>query len=194
MTNRQQFTIGQRVRKVGGRYGGPGRIVGDTMALDDDGYKLWNVAMKVADGYGEFVHVFPSSALEPDEGTPPAAEPAAKGDEQLKLWFFRDLNDEQRLKLFGLFDLPTKEIGSNHGRQSIALRHIIQAMIKMVAETTAPPSTHLLVECSECHGTGEVFCHADDCCDDLCALNGDEHSCSGKVELCGCATTEGRNQ
>lgn len=41
-------------------------------------------------------------------------------------------------------------------------------------------------ECEECHGTSEVFVHADDCHDDLCALNGDIHSCAGKVEPCGC--------
>lgn len=41
-------------------------------------------------------------------------------------------------------------------------------------------------ECAECHGTGEVFGHTDDCHDDLCALNGDAHSCSGKVEPCAC--------
>lgn len=40
--------------------------------------------------------------------------------------------------------------------------------------------------CQDCHGTGEVFSHADDCTDDLCALNGDEHSCTGKVERCAC--------
>lgn len=39
--------------------------------------------------------------------------------------------------------------------------------------------------CPDCNGTKEVFTHADDCTDDLCALNGDMHSCSGKVEPCG---------
>ncbi len=38
-----------------------------------------------------------------------------------------------------------------------------------------------------CGGTGEVLDHADGCVDDLCALNGDEHSCSGRVESCECA-------
>jgi hypothetical protein len=61
------FKDGDRVRKVGGRYGGPGRIVGSTMALDDSGYRLWNVAMKVEGGYGEFVHVFPETVLEHDD-------------------------------------------------------------------------------------------------------------------------------
>lgn len=59
-----RFKLGQKVWKMGGRYGGPGRIVGETMELDDrDGYFLYNVAMKVEGGYGEFVHVFPESVL-----------------------------------------------------------------------------------------------------------------------------------
>lgn len=43
-----------------------------------------------------------------------------------------------------------------------------------------------VAECPDCNGTGELFGHADDCHDDLCALNGDMHSCAGKVEPCGC--------
>ncbi|MFC3074967.1 hypothetical protein [Shinella pollutisoli] len=60
------FAIGERVRKVGGRYGGPGRIVGISEDLDGQGYRLYQVAMHVAGGYGEFVHVFPAAALRPD--------------------------------------------------------------------------------------------------------------------------------
>jgi len=61
--------------------------------------------------------------------------------EQVKLWFFRDLNDAQRLKLFGLFGLPVDEIGNVQGRQMIALKHIGQTLIKMVMEeaAAAPP-------------------------------------------------------
>lgn len=44
-------------------------------------------------------------------------------------------------------------------------------------------------ECDECHGAGEVFTHADDCTDDLCALNGDVHSCLGQVLPCQCSAT-----
>lgn len=63
---------------------------------------------------------------------------------QLKLWFFRDLSDEQRLKLFGLFGLPTDEIGAHHGRQSMALVHIIQAVIKMTTQEAGPaPEKHV---------------------------------------------------
>jgi hypothetical protein len=57
----------------------------------------------------------------------------------VKLWFFRDLNDEQRLKLFGLFGLPVDEIGSNQGHQSIALRHIGQKLIAMVLDEASQP-------------------------------------------------------
>lgn len=49
-----------------------------------------------------------------------------------------------------------------------------------------PPSQHVTGECQECQGTGEIYGHADDCSDDLCALNGDIHSCCGKVEPCAC--------
>jgi hypothetical protein len=56
----------------------------------------------------------------------------------LKLWFFRDLNDEQRLKLFGLFGLPVDEIGPNHGRQSMALRHITQKLVEMDRDEITP--------------------------------------------------------
>jgi hypothetical protein len=56
--------LGQRVEKIGGRYGGPGRIVSISEDLGD-GYRLYGVAMKVEGGYGEFVHVFPASVLRP---------------------------------------------------------------------------------------------------------------------------------
>ncbi len=67
----ETFKVGDYVSKVGGRYGGPGQIVGETIELDDKGHKLWNVAMRVEGGYGQFVHVFPSSALTGREPTPP---------------------------------------------------------------------------------------------------------------------------
>lgn len=60
--------------------------------------------------------------------------------DKLKLWFFRDLSDEQRLKLFALFGLPGDEIGKVHGRQEIALRHITQKLVAMVRDETAAPS------------------------------------------------------
>ena len=57
------FKPGDLVDKVGGRYGGPGRVVGATEALDAAGYCLFNVAHRSEGGYGEFVHVFPASML-----------------------------------------------------------------------------------------------------------------------------------
>ena len=59
--------------------------------------------------------------------------------ETLKLWFFRDLNDDQRLKLFSLFGLPVDEIGQHHGRQSMALHHITQNLVEMVRDEASPP-------------------------------------------------------
>lgn len=41
--------------------------------------------------------------------------------------------------------------------------------------------------CEHCHGDGVLFEHSRDCRDDLCALNGDEHSCNGEVVPCGCS-------
>jgi hypothetical protein len=46
--------------------------------------------------------------------------------------------------------------------------------------------------CEHCQGAGEVFTHADDCGDDLCALNGDMHSCVGQLVPCDCAVKTGR--
>jgi hypothetical protein len=57
-----EFQSGDLVEKVGGRYGGPGRVVGVSDDLGD-GYRLYSVAMKVEGGYGEFVHVFPAAVL-----------------------------------------------------------------------------------------------------------------------------------
>lgn len=54
------------------------------------------------------------------------AGPRAK--DKLQLWFFRDLSDEQRLKLFGIFGLPTDEIGKTHGHQRHALRHVLETI------------------------------------------------------------------
>ncbi len=64
-----KYKVGDKVQKIGGRYGGPGRIVGMTEDLGAIGgpYILYNVAMRVEGGYGEFVHVFPASMLEPLE-------------------------------------------------------------------------------------------------------------------------------
>lgn len=42
-------------------------------------------------------------------------------------------------------------------------------------------------DCEHCGGTGEVLAHAENCLNELCALNGDEHSCAGHVEPCSCA-------
>lgn len=41
--------------------------------------------------------------------------------------------------------------------------------------------------CQDCGGCGEVFTHSPDCEDELCALNGDIHSCYGLVLQCECA-------
>lgn len=65
---------------------------------------------------------------------------------ELKLWFFRDLTDEQRLKLFSLFGLPVDEIGNVHGRQTIALDHIATRLVKLVQDQTPAPKPKLRVK------------------------------------------------
>lgn len=67
-----RFAIGDIVEKVGGRYGGPGRIAGiaDEFA---DGHVLYLVAHKIAGGFGEFTHVYPATNLKlltPERKTP----------------------------------------------------------------------------------------------------------------------------
>lgn len=66
--------------------------------------------------------------------------------EALTLWFFRDLSDEQRLKLFGIFGLPVDEIGNVHGRQAIALRHITQKLVAMSIDEAAAEIARLRAE------------------------------------------------
>lgn len=41
--------------------------------------------------------------------------------------------------------------------------------------------------CEDCLGTGRRLEHAPSCDDDLCALNGDMHSCAGELVPCWCA-------
>lgn len=56
------FQVGDRVEKVGGRYGGPGRVVG-VIDAEPDGYVLYVVAHRIAGGFGEFKHVYPAANL-----------------------------------------------------------------------------------------------------------------------------------
>lgn len=53
---------------------------------------------------------------------------------KLELWFFRDMSDEQRLKLFVIFGMPVDEIGKTHGHQRIALRRILSALAEPAGE------------------------------------------------------------
>lgn len=72
--------------------------------------------------------------------TAKTADDAAK----FELWFFRDLSDEQRLKLFALYGLPVEEIGHVHGRQKPVLRRIMRALT-----TTASPANQSIREMEE---------------------------------------------
>lgn len=70
-----ELEIGDKVMKIGGRYGGPGVVVGKTVPLHDSDYVLYSVAMEVKDGFGQFVHVFPAAVLrkidEPEKSDSP---------------------------------------------------------------------------------------------------------------------------
>jgi hypothetical protein len=46
---------------------------------------------------------------------------------KLGLWFFRDLSDEQRFKLFRIFGMPDAET-ANHGYQAMALSHVVRLL------------------------------------------------------------------
>lgn len=62
------------------------------------------------------------------ENTPPSTQmTGSEAVGKLCLWFFRDLSDEQRRTLFGLFGMPLGEI-NNHGMQTKALRHVVSAI------------------------------------------------------------------
>lgn len=40
--------------------------------------------------------------------------------------------------------------------------------------------------CDWCHGMGYYLDHSPTCDDDLCVLNGDQHSCAGQLSPCMC--------
>lgn len=92
-----------------------------------------------------------------------------KPDEPERLWLSSETSDGHREVWF-----DPDEGGTLYVRADL------------VESPARPPKP----DCEECHGTGEVFGHADDCHDDLCALNGDIHSCAGKVEPCGCTAPQ----
>jgi hypothetical protein len=64
MTAPKIFPIGSRVRKLGGSYGGPGIVRGH--ATIETGEVRYLVGHRIADGYGEFLHVYPARLLAPD--------------------------------------------------------------------------------------------------------------------------------
>lgn len=50
--------------------------------------------------------------------------------------------------------------------------------------------TAAVVGCDDCRGEGEYLAHAQDCSDELCALNGGERACPGQMVKCGCLPCE----
>jgi len=57
----------------------------------------------------------------------PIEDDGLRAIERLKLWFFRDLSDEQRWKLFRLNELPA-EGNETHAVQSKMLKHVLAAL------------------------------------------------------------------
>lgn len=76
----------------------------------------------------------------------PDLEPAAL-EAKLKLWFFRDIQDEHRLALYRLCGLPVEEL-TTHGAQQKAFAHLL------AARSTAPEAvaTVHVFESATCNG------------------------------------------
>lgn len=55
------------------------------------------------------------------------SESAQKARDRVKLWFFRDMTDAQRIELLKLFGFQADELGT-HGAQMHGLRHIFDAL------------------------------------------------------------------
>jgi hypothetical protein len=72
----------------------------------------------------------------PAQGTVERAEPG-KARDKLRLWFFRELTDEQRLGLFSIFGYPTREIGPVHGHQRTVLNRIFTALASPPVDSDA---------------------------------------------------------
>ncbi|MDY1547862.1 hypothetical protein [Luteibacter sahnii] len=59
--------------------------------------------------------------------SPSAGAVVTKRWPKVELLFFRELSDDQRLKLFSLHDLPVDEIGLSLDSQKLALRYLLAA-------------------------------------------------------------------
>ncbi len=84
--------------------------------------------------------------------TPVADVPSGTRRRQFKLWFFRDLSEDQRKLLYTLAGLPSEEI-HNHMHEAMALDHIL-------ATLTASPSSPQVMDTGgwqpiETHPTGD---------------------------------------
>ncbi len=96
-------------------------------------------------------------------------------------------------RLYELFDpIPRtistrkvlKAIGAADDELARLAFEMRQAIDAARAERAAVPAAST---CEHCQGNGVIFTHAEDCDDDLCALNGDMHSCVGRLIPCECA-------
>ena len=81
--------------------------------------------------------------------TRPTDSAIARG--RVKLWFFRDMTDDQRIALLKLFGFPANEMGT-HGAQTHGLRHVFDALSAAEFEAESPAGTG----CKVCGGA--VYC------------------------------------
>lgn len=68
---------------------------------------------------------------------------------------------------------------------TVNAQNMASKLARAIRAATPHPAP-AVANCEHCGGTGELFMHAEDCNDELCALNGDVHSCVGRVEPCAC--------
>ena len=68
----RSLVIGEPVEKVGGKYGGPGKLV--ARWTDEHGEEMNVVAHRIEGGYGMFKHVYPAKMVVPQ--APRQPEPA----------------------------------------------------------------------------------------------------------------------
>ncbi len=66
---------------------------------------------------------------------------AQKARDRVKLWFFRDMTDAQRIELLKLFGLPADELGT-HGAQAHGLRHVFDDL----SAAESPADAHTIPE------------------------------------------------
>lgn len=111
--------------------------------------------------------------------TRPTDAAIARG--RVKLWFFRDMTDDQRIALLKLFGFPANEMGT-HGAQTHGLRHVFDALSAAEFDAESPAGTE--------RGSEEAQLPYWLCCG---SLNFHEHHrrvCQATPEICRWGTAD----